>query len=59
MEIINSLFDLFGIVLLEECSTFIDFMNILIKVFCAIFIFAFFIRSICLVCVLPERRKGF
>ena len=56
MEIVNSLIDFFGINLLNETSTFIDFINVSIKVFIGVFIFSFFIRCVFLVATIPSRR---
>ena len=56
MEIINDLLNFFGVDMLTESATFIDLLNVSIKIGLAIWIVAFIIRSMFLLTSLPERR---
>lgn len=56
MEIINDLLTFFGVDMLTESATFIDLLNVSIKIGLAIWIVAFVIRSMFLLTSLPERR---
>lgn len=56
MEIINELLTFFGIDMLTESATFIDLLNVSLKIGLAIWLVAFIIRSMFLLTSLPERR---
>ena len=53
MEIYESIIDFFGIVPLTSASTFIDLVNYIISLGVGVFIVAFLIRSLFLVCTIP------
>lgn len=56
MEIVNDLITFFGIDMLTESATFIDLINVSIKIGLAVWLVAFIIRSVFLLTSLPERR---
>lgn len=56
MEIVNELITFFGIDMLTESATFIDLINVSIKIGLAVWLVAFIIRSVFLLTSLPERR---
>lgn len=57
MSIYNDICDFFGITVLSAESTFIDLVNYGLSLMVAIFIVAFMIRSIFMVCTIPSRFK--
>ncbi len=56
MEIVNDLITFFGIDMLTESATFIDLINVSLKIGLAVWLVAFIIRSVFLLTSLPERR---
>lgn len=56
MEIVNDLITFFGVEMLTESATFIDLINVSIKIGLAVWLVAFIIRSVFLLTSLPERR---
>lgn len=57
MEIFESLMEFFEITSLSGSATFVDLINNMISIFFAIFIVCFVIRSLFLVCTIPERTS--
>lgn len=53
MEIYESIIDFFEIVPLTSSATFVDMLNYLISIGVSVFIVAFLIRSLFLVCTIP------
>lgn len=56
MELVNELYDFFGIELLTESATFIDLVNSIIQIGLAVWITIFIIRSVFLLVTVPDRR---
>lgn len=56
MEIVNELITFFGIDMLTEAATFIDLLNVAIKIGISVWLVAFIIRSVFLLTSLPGRR---
>lgn len=56
MALIENLITFFGIDMLSGTSTFVDLINVILKIGFSVWIVAFVIRSICMVCTLPNRR---
>ena len=56
MELVNELYDFFGIVLLTESATFIDLVNSIIQIGLAVWITIFIIRSVFLLVTVPDKR---
>lgn len=56
MEIVNQLITFFGIDLLTESATFVDLLNVSLKIGVAMWLVIFIIRSMFLLTSLPERR---
>ena len=57
MEIFESLMEFFEISSLSGSATFVDLLNNVISIFFAVYIVAFIIRSLFLVCTIPERTS--
>lgn len=55
MALIESLITFFGIDMLLAASTFPDLLNVILKIGFSVWIVCFIVRSICLVCTLPNR----
>lgn len=55
MEIADSLITYFGIDLLVESATFVDLLNVVLRIGVAVWLVAFIIRSLFLVCTIPGR----
>lgn len=56
MEIVNSLIDFFGIDMLTDSATFVDLLNVVIRIGVSVYVTVFIIRSVFLTATLPERR---
>lgn len=56
MTIVNDLITFFGIDLLSESSTFVDLLNVSLKIGVSLWVVIFVIRSMFLLTSLPERR---
>lgn len=56
MELVNELYDFFGIELLTESATFVDLINSLIQISIGVWLTVFIIRSVFLLCTVPDRR---
>lgn len=56
MELVNNLYDFFGIELITESATFVDLINAFIQVGLALWIVIFIMRSIFLLCTAPSHR---
>lgn len=56
MEIVNSLIEFFGIDMLTDSATFVDLLNVLMRIGVSVYVTVFIIRSVFLTATLPERR---
>lgn len=56
MELVNELYDFFGIELLSESATFIDLVNSIIQIGLAVWITIFIIRSVFLLVTVPDKE---
>lgn len=56
MEIVNSLIDFFGIDMLTDSATFVDLLNVVMRIGVSVYVTVFIIRSVFLTATLPERR---
>lgn len=56
MELVQELYDFFGIELLTESATFTDLLNNILIIALALWITVFIIRSVFLACTLPNRN---
>lgn len=56
MEIVQSLYDFFGLSALSESATFVDVVNILFEIGISLWITLFMIRCFFLAVTMPERR---
>ena len=56
MELVQNLYDFFGIELLTESATFVDLVNSFVQIGLALWIVLFIMRSIFLLCTVPDRR---
>lgn len=57
MEIYQMFYDFFGIELLTETATIVDFMNVFMKIGLAVFILCFFIKAL-FTCMTSMIRLG-
>lgn len=56
MELVNELYDFFGIELISQSATFIDLLNAFIHVGLSVWLTVFVMRSVFLLCTVPDRR---
>ena len=56
MELVQSLYDFFGIELLTESTTFPEFISYILQIFIAVWLVLFIIRSMFLVASVGDRR---
>lgn len=56
MEIVNSLIEFFGIDMLTDSATFVDLLNVVMRIGVSVYVTVFIIRSVFLTATLPERR---
>lgn len=56
MELVQELYDFFGIELISQSATFIDLINAFLQVGLSVWLTVFVIRSVFLLCTVPDRR---
>ena len=56
MELVQELYDFFGIEMISQSATFVDLINSFIQVGLALWIVIFIMRSVFLLCTVPDRR---
>lgn len=56
MELVQSLYDFFGIELLTESTTFPELISYILQIFIAVWLVLFIIRSMFLVASVGDRR---
>lgn len=56
MEIVQSVYDFYGISAIIESATLVDVVNALLEIGISVWITMFIIRSLFIACTLPERK---